>query len=189
MPTQPYSHVIGIDDAPFDPARRGDVPLVGAVFSRLRLEAVLVGKARRDGANATDSIEGMIRRSRFLPHLQAILLQGIAVAGFNVIDIHRLHRRLGLPVVVVCRRLPDLDAIRRALLEQVPGGARKWRLIGKAGPMEPLAGVYVQRVGIGSDEAGALIGALAVNSRMPEPLRTAHLVAGGLVNGESRHRV
>ena len=181
--------MIGIDDAPFDPAHRGDVLLVGAVFSQLRLEAVLTGKVRRDGVNATDRIDQMISNSRFSPHLQAILLQGIAVAGFNVIDIHRLHRRLGLPVIAISRKMPDLDAIHRALLEKVPGGARKWRLIENTGPMEPMAGVYVQRVGIGRDEAEALISSLAVNSRMPEPLRTAHLIAGGLVNGESRHRV
>ncbi len=184
-----HPHVIGFDDAPFAPEHRGDVPLVGAVCCGLRLEGVLVDRVRRDGANATARIADMIERSRFLPQLQAILLQGIAVAGFNVIDIRSLHQRLGLPVVVISRRAPDMDAIRRALLERVPGGKRKWRLIERAGPVEPMSGVYVQRVGIEITDTKALIRALAVNSRIPEPLRTAHLIAGGLANGESRHPV
>ncbi|MGA7802900.1 MAG: DUF99 family protein, partial [Gammaproteobacteria bacterium] len=55
-------------------------------------------------------------------------------------------------------------------------------------PMEAAAGVYVQRVGISLPAAQALVRRLAVNSALPEPLRTAHLIAGGLVTGESRHR-
>jgi uncharacterized protein len=89
---------------------------------------------------------------------------------------------------VVARKAPDLKAIRRALLTRVPGGARKWTLIERAGPMERLAGVYVQRVGIEREAAAALIRRLAVNGALPEPVRTAHLIAGGVVTGESRHR-
>ena len=55
-------------------------------------------------------------------------MQGIAFAGFNVVDVHTLHCALGLPVLVVARRRPDLAAIRRALVNHVRGGARKWRL-------------------------------------------------------------
>jgi uncharacterized protein len=70
----------------------------------------------------------------------------------------------------------------------VPGGRRKWRLIEQLGPMAPVAGVFVQCIGITPDKAGALIKRLAIHSRLPEPLRTAHLIAGGIVTGESRHR-
>jgi hypothetical protein len=184
-----FSQVIGIDDGPFDPRHRGDVPVVGAVFSHLRLEGVLTTRVRRDGANATERLAAMIRASRFAPQLQVVLLQGIALAGFNVIDLHRLHRGLGIPVLVVSRRAPDLEAIRRALLDKVPGGRRKWRLIEAAGPMEAMEGVYVQRAGLEAGEAAALVRRYAVHSRIPEPLRTAHLIAGGLAEGGSRQRV
>jgi len=187
--TQVLSHVIGFDDAPFRPEHRGDVPLVGAVFSHMCMEGVLTGKVRRDGVNATSRIEQMVSRSRFAPQLQAVLIQGIAVAGFNVIDIHVLNQRLNLPVIVVSRKLPDMEAIRDALLNNVPGGRQKWRLIEQAGPMESVANVYIQRAGISLGEAGALIRSCAKNSHIPEPLRTAHLIAAGLVNSNSRQRV
>jgi endonuclease V-like protein UPF0215 family len=187
--TRELSHVIGFDDAPFHQEHRGDVPLVGAVFSHARLEGVLIDKVRRDGANATACIERMISQSRYGPQLQAILLQGIAVAGFNVVDIHALHQRLHLPVIVVSRKLPDMEAIRDALLNNVPGGRRKWRLIEQAGPMELVANVYIQHVGISPGKAGVLIRSSAKNSHIPEPLRTAHLIAAGLVNSNSRQRV
>jgi uncharacterized protein len=183
-----YSHVAGFDDAPFDRGHRGDVRVVGAVFAGRRLDGVLSTRVRRDGANATARLAACITGSRFFAQLQAVLLQGIAFAGFNVVDLDALHRDTGLPVVVIARRRPSLAAIRRALLTQVPGGQRKWRLIEAAGPMEPLAGVYVQRRGIGRAEAGRLIEGFQHHGLLPEPLRVAHMIAGGITLGESRHR-
>jgi len=183
------SHAVGFDDAPFDARHRGDVLVVGAVYAGARLDAVLSGTVRRDGANGTRVLAELVAGSRFRGHLQLILLQGIALAGFNVVDIQALHRATGLPVVVVSRRRPDLSAIRRALLEHVPGGARKWKLIERAGPMEPVGRVYVQRAGLGEAEAKAMLERFAIHSVVPEPLRTAHLIAGGIVRGESTHRV
>lgn len=183
-----FHHVIGIDDAPFARSHRGDVMIVGAVFAGARLEGVLSAKVRRDGANATTRIAAMLSRCRFLPQLEAVMLQGIAVAGFNVIDIYRLAAELERPVLVVARKSPDLDAIRDALLHKVPGGARKWRLIERAGPMEPVAKLWVQRAGLSTDQARCLIRHHARAGLLPEPLRTAHLIAGGVTTGESRQR-
>lgn len=186
---QRISHVVGFDDAPFARGHRGDVLLVGAVFAGSRLEGVLSGRVRRDGVNSTCTIIRLVTESRFHAHLQAVMLQGIAFAGFNVVDLAAVHAALAVPVIVVARKRPDLAAIRRALLRRVPGGRRKWRLIEQAGPMEPVAGVYVQRVGISLSDTGALIERLAINSVMPEPLRTAHIIAAGIAGGGSRQRV
>lgn len=181
--------MVGFDDAPFRPGHRGDVTVVGTVFAGLRLDGVLWGRLRRDGANATRVLADMAAGSRFAPQLQLVLLQGIALAGFNVVDAPGLAQRLGVPVLVVARRAPDLAAVRRALLERVPGGRRKWRLIEALGPMEPLAGVYVQRVGLAPSEAEAVLRRLAVHGRIPEPLRSAHLIAAGIDGRPSRQRV
>jgi endonuclease V-like protein UPF0215 family len=183
------AHVVGFDDAPFAPDWRGDVALIGAVFNGSRLEGVLRGRVRRDGANATRAVAALVQGCRFRAHLQAVLLQGIAVAGFNVIDIQRLCRDLGLPVLAVSRRQPDLAAVRRALLLRVPGGRRKWRLVERAGAPEPLAGVWVQRAGIEAAPAAALVRRLAVHGRIPEPLRTAHLIASALAPVPGAQRV
>lgn len=179
---------MGIDDAPFAPAHRGDVPIVGAVFSGLRLDGVLCARVRRDGRNATAAIARLLAGSRFAPQLQLVLLQGIALAGFNVVDVAALHAALALPVLVVARRAPRLDRIRTALLTRVPGGARKWRLIERLGPMEPVAGVWVQRAGLSLADAERALRPLQAHGTIPEPLRAAHLIAGGLARGESRGR-
>jgi uncharacterized protein len=175
-----WRHVVGVDDARFDPGRVGDVRLIGAVFAGERLDGVLTTRVRRDGANSTQRVATMVSQSRFAPQLQVIMLQGIAFAGFNVVDIRALSERTGLPVLVVARKPPDLHAIRCALLTHVPGGARKWRLIERAGAMEPLAGVWVQRAGLTSEAAARLLREHVRHGRLPEPVRTAHLIASGI---------
>lgn len=182
------SYVVGFDDAPFEPSHRGDVAVIGAVFNGARLEGVIKGNVRRDGANATRNIARLIERSRFASSLQAVLLQGVTFAGFNVVDLALLSERLGMPIVAVCRRKPDLAKIKRALLYSVPGGKRKWRLIERLGQPRKHGPVYVQHAGIPWDDAIALVERFAFNSHLPEPLRTAHLIAGAVARGESRHR-
>jgi endonuclease V-like protein UPF0215 family len=180
--------VIGFDDAPFPPDHRGDVLVVGAVFAGERLDGVLSCFVRRDGANATTRLAACIRRSRFYPQINAVFLQGIAFAGFNVVDIHTLAEALARPVLVIVRRRPNLGAIRSALHRRVRGGRRKWQLIERAGPVEQINGLFVQRAGLSVEDAAHAIRRHVRYSILPEPLRTAHLIAGGVSLGESTGR-
>jgi endonuclease V-like protein UPF0215 family len=180
--------LLGFDDAPFDRTWRGDVPVVGILCHGGRVDGALRGAVRRDGADATRRLAALVQGSRLAGQVQAVLLQGISLAGFNVIDIHDLAAALDCPVLVVARRAPDLLVIRRALMERVPGGRRKWALVERAGPMEPCGGVWVQRAGIDLTEARALLAAGTIHGRLPEALRVAHLVAGAIGRGQSRGR-
>jgi endonuclease V-like protein UPF0215 family len=202
-------NVIGFDDGPFDRDHRGDVLLVGAVCAGTRLDGVVAGRVRRDGANAAQKMVDLVRASQFGEHLQAVMLQGIAVGGFNVVDVHAVATALRIPVLVVTRRKPNLDAVRRALFSETPpyrprvrGAARKWRLIEQAGAMEALpssrramkrgeAGgprLFVQRVGLSLEEARRLVASTTLHGNIPEALRMAHLIAGGITTGRSRGR-
>lgn len=179
------SQIIGFDDFPFERNHRGNVRIVGAVYSGVRLEGILSSQIRRDGSNSTSAIAQLVSRSKFYASLQLIMLQGIAMGGFNVVDIHDLAALVELPVLVVSRKKPNLKSIEDALLTKVRGGARKWALIQKAGAPEPITGVYVQRSGLTLDQAEQVIQRFALHSNIPEPLRTAHLIAGGIATGQS----
>jgi endonuclease V-like protein UPF0215 family len=185
---KPITNVVGFDDAPFEHAHRGDVRLIGAVCARTRLDGVLSGTVRRDGRNATDAMIDLVSGGKFADHVRGVLLLGIAVAGFNVVDIHRLNQALGVPVVVVVRRRPRLELVKNALFDRTPGAARKWRLIEAAGECERMGELWVQRAGIESTDAAALIRATTLHGNVPEPLRLAHLIAGGVTTGVSRGR-
>ncbi len=183
-----FSRVVGFDDAPFERLHRGDVAVVGVVMTGARVDGVLRTRIRRDGANATRQIAAAVGGGRFADQVQAVLLQGIAMGGFNVVDVHALAADVGLPVLVVARRRPDMDAVRTALLERVPGGRRKWKLVQRAGAMEPCGSVWVQRAGLTAHEAEGLLAEFTLHGKIPEPLRIAHLVAGALERGESKGR-
>jgi endonuclease V-like protein UPF0215 family len=207
-------NVIGFDDGPFAREHRGDVLLVGVVCSGTRLDGVVSGRVRRDGADATRRMIQLVRESPFGSHLGAVMLQGIAVGGFNVVDIHSLSEALGVGVLVVTRRPPDMASVRRALFSdappsrpRVPGAPRKWRLIERAGAIEPLGAsrrslsrparsglrtaaprLWIQRAGLSMETARKLVDATTLHGNVPEPVRLAHLIAGGIVTGTSRGR-
>lgn len=176
------SHAIGFDDAPFERQHRGNVKVVGSSYAKHTLHAVMTGQIRRDGRNSTDEL---IRLASEVEHLQLVFLQGIAMAGFNVVDIHRLQQSLDVPVLVVARRPPNLEKIRQALLEHVAGGVHKWQLIRRAGEMEACCGVCVQRAGLSLQQAKQALELHCQTSNIPEPLRTAHLIAGAIARGHS----
>jgi len=74
-----------------------------------------------------------------------------------------------LPVVAVCRKKPDLERIRRALLDSVPGGERKWRLIERLVPARKHREVYLHHINLEWQDATALVDRFAINSYLPEP--------------------
>jgi len=121
----PITNVIGFDDAPFAYEHRGDIRIFGAICARTRLDGVVSGSVRRDGTNATARMIELVEQSQFRGHVRAVLLQGIAVAGFNVVDAHLLCERLAVPVVVVARRKPRLGSMKEALFRHTRGAARK----------------------------------------------------------------
>ena len=183
---QRFSNIVGFDDGPFQKDHRGSVLLVGAVFARERFEGALVGSITKDGDDAGERIAAMIRESRYCEHIQLVMLQGITFGGFNIVDMAALHRELELPVIAVARNRPDLEAFRMALVHKVAGGIRKWQMVEKLTHMSFTGKVYPQHVGLSSAEAAATIERSAVHSHIPEPIRTAHLIAGAVVNGQSR---
>jgi endonuclease V-like protein UPF0215 family len=200
-----FSNVVGFDDSPFDsrpplPLGRtasglsgqfehhGDVRVVGAVCARTRLDGVLSTTVRRDGNNATDRLVETVRASRFSDHIRAVLLQGIALAGFNVVDLTRLSTELDVPVLVVVRKQPRMHLVKDALIHSTAGGAEKWALIEQQGPLERLGALWVQRVNLTMKEAGDLLAATTSHGNIPEPLRLAHIIAGGVERGASRGR-
>jgi len=183
------SNLVGFDDAPFERGTGRMVPIVGAVYAGDRLDGVLTGEVTEDGNDANSQLARLLGDSPFDAHVQAIMIQGLTLGGFNVVDLPALAEQLARPVLAVVRRRPDLDAVREALLKRVPGGEAKWERVERAGPVHSAGPVHFQCAGMDADDAREIIGRFTRHGHMPEPLRTAHLIAGALVDGHSRGRV
>ena len=179
---------IGIDDGPFARSGRGNVLVAGAVYRGGSIfDGLLTTTVRKDGWNATDRLLSMLLESKFLPQLHYIMLDGIAFGGFNIIDVDRLHRETDLKILVCVRRKPNLQAVRSAL-QHLSRPEKRWQLIEAAGKIRPIANLYCQLKGMEMDEAKQLLKLTCTRSHIPEPLRAAHLIAGGLVTGQSGRR-
>jgi|TARA_B100001964_G_scaffold134024_1_gene148034 hypothetical protein len=177
--------VIGIDDSPFNKFGKGNVLIVGAVFrGGSFLDGVLSTKVSIDGDNSTKKIIEMINKCKFKPQLQCIFLDGIAVAGFNVIDVKELSKKTKLPVIVIIRRKPNIEKIKKTLIKI--GKKNKIRLIDKAGSVVPVGEIYIQLTGLSVEKAKEILKITCTRSLIPEPIRIAHLIASGITFGESR---
>ena len=106
---------LGVDDGPFLRGGHADVLVVGAVYSAAQFEGLLSTKVRPDGFNSTDRLIRMIVGSKFHRQLHLLLLDGITLGGFNIVNLPDLAEATGIPAVAVTRRRPDLAAVASAL--------------------------------------------------------------------------
>ena len=177
--------VIGIDDSPFKKSQKDEVLVVGSIFrGGLFLDGILSTKIKIDGDDSTEKIASMINKCKFKPQLQCILLNGIAVGGFNVINIKELSKITRLPVIVVIRRKPNITLIKETL-EKI-GKKEKIKLIEKAGSVIPIGSLFVQISGLGIEKAKEILKITCTRSLIPEAIRISHLIASGITDGESR---
>lgn len=183
-----YTNLIAFDDAPFPHHQAGTVKIVGTVYANQRLDGVLIGEVTKDGDDASDEIIRLVGESKFAQHVQLIMLQGITLAGFNVVDVFKLNEQLHVPILIVSRRQPDMKATRQALLEKISNGAQKWAIIERLGAMRQFDHVYTQSVGLKAEEIAATIRQFTQHGHIPEPIRVAHLIAGALAQGISQGR-
>ncbi len=179
--------VIGIDDASFDKFKDKTVLVLGTIYRGGDfLDGLVSCYVEKDGKEATEKIIEMINKTKFKPQLQYILLDGIAVAGFNVIDINKLSKETKLPVVVIIRNYPNFKDIVLALKKLKMFD--KIKLIKNAGKIEKIGNIYAQLTNIKKEEAKKLFKILCTNSFVPEPIRVAHIIGSGLIKGESHGR-
>ena len=179
--------VIGFDDTPFERKSRGRVSVCGVVCADTRFEGMLWGSVVQDGWSATQTLVRMLKNSKFLPQLHIVLLDGIALGGFNVVDLPRLHQELRLPCVAVMRRHPDFDAVESAI-GQLPNPERRLKVLRKAGPIHHSEPFWFQVAGESPDTIAGVLDRVTDTGKVPEALRLAHLIGSAVKTGESGRR-
>jgi hypothetical protein len=188
---KPEIRILGIDDSPLVSDK---IMVIGALMRGGDwLEGVLRTYIDKDGMDATIRIVDMVESSKHLGQIRAIMLNGVTFGGFNVVDIQKLYEKVHIPVIVIMRDLPDMEKIKKALKNLNHGDVR-YRIISGAGTTESVKTqkrgkpVYIQYAGISCQDAKDIVIASSTHSRIPEPVRVAHLIATGIILGESKKR-
>ncbi len=177
--------LLGVDDAPFDKFTDTKTLIVGVFFrGGSSIDGVLSEVVEVDGTDASDKIIRMVKKSKFHPQLRAIMLKGLAVGGFNMVDIAKVSRETKVPVIVVMRKLPNIKKMKEALIKLGKKGSVKF--IDRAGKIHEAWNLYIQFSGTTLEKAKEIIRISCNRGNIPEPVRVAHLMAGGVKLGESR---
>lgn len=185
MHIKPQIRILAIDDSPLI---NEVVTIIGAFFrGGGQLDGILRSEIKKDGMDATDTIIQMITGSKYYSQIRVIMLDGVTYAGFNPVDINKLFNETKIPVIVFMRSYPDFESIRLAL-RNLAGSEERWEIIRRAGKIHKIIQenpVYIQLCGIDKESAVEIVRITSTHGNIPEPLRVAHLIATGVVLGES----
>ncbi len=191
MHIKPEIRILGIDDSPLISKK---VLLIGTIFRGGKwLDGVLKTEVERDGLDATRQIIEMVKNSRHYRQLRVMMLNGVTLAGFNVVDIKKVFKEVKIPVIIVMRSKPDFKAIEAAL-QNLSKPKIRLAMIKRAGEIYEVKTqrrglpVYMQCTGIDYEDAQKIVKLASTHSRVPEPLRVAHLIATAMTYGESAGR-
>jgi Uncharacterized conserved protein len=107
---------------------------------------------------------------------ELILSAGITFGGFNIIDFVEIYEKLGIPSLIILEQLPNMQEVYDALIKHFPDYEIRIKIINKFPPIKSYKDIFFEAIGISEDEAIKIINSTRIFSRMPEPLRIAHLL-------------
>jgi len=176
-----------------------DTSTLGAVVVRRdrAVESVSFGECTVGGLDATERV-GDVVESLARPDARYVFVAGVALAWYNLLDLHALHERLDRPLLAV--GFEASDGLEPALREAFDGDALDARLdrYRSLPPRRPVAVdrgdeagasatgadaddaadvVYVRALGVGDEHAAEVVRGFTHESGRPEPVRVAREVA------------
>jgi endonuclease V-like protein UPF0215 family len=109
-----------------------------------------------------------------------IMLSGLVVSMYNVIEGQKLHDETKIPIVAVTHE--DSQGLEQTIKGRFPNWEAKLGRYLKLVPREKVAlrtgkSLYIQRWGISRNEAVSLLNAFTLQGSFPEPVRLAKLAA------------
>ncbi len=179
---------LGIDDAPFSFGQKTSF-LIGVVMRASGyIEAVLKKDIAVDGIDATNACIDIVLSTRQKDQLKAVLLDGVTVAGFNVLNLHRIYETTNIPLLTITRDKPDFSAIEKALQAHFSDWKTRFALIEEEKLHQIKTAhndIFISCIGLSIEEAKEIITLSTIRGVIPEPIRIAHLIASGVRRGES----
>ncbi len=154
--------------------------LAGVVMrADLRVDGLAFARATVGGDDATEAVLKIyedLNRS----DVNALLLSGVAVSWFNIIDIQEIFERTGKPLV--CLTYEESPGLEKYIREYFPEPEEKLRRYDRLGMREQLLlktgyEVYVRTLGCSAEEVRILLNKFTLDGRVPEPVRAARLAA------------
>lgn len=175
---------IGFDDAKFKfKTQTKTTQLIGVVCQKTRMVSVVKKEIIIDGEDATDALIDLVKQNE--KHVQYVLTDTITFGGFNVVDLDAVYKAVRKPIVAITDKEVDLESVVNAIKKNFPATYKtKLDNITKAGNLfeseiKTAGGtskIFFHAKGIAPVEVELLLKKICIDSKLPEPIRLAHLI-------------
>jgi len=159
--------------------------LSGIVMRRdFVIDGFVFGGATLDGDDATNVILQMYEDLK-RPDISYVLISGLIISLYNIIDIKKIHESLKIPIIGVTYN--DSKGIEDSIKLHFPDSyktkIKNYQKLGirKKFTLHTSSTVFVRQEGCTLKEAGYLLNKLTLQGSIPEPLRVAQLLAKSLL--------
>jgi hypothetical protein len=166
---------------------RKDAPrsaLAGVVMRRdLVVDGMAFGTATIGGGDATGSIVAMYR-SLGRDDVNCIILDGLVISMYNIVDGEAVADRTGLPVIAIT--FEDSKGLEGAIRHHFPDGwQEKMEQYERLGQRERITlktgkPLYIRYWGVSQKRAIAILNAFTLQGALPEPVKVAKIAARSL---------
>ena len=163
--------------------------LAGVVMRRdFLIDGFVFGKATLEGDDATETILSMYKKLN-RPDISYMLISGIIIAMYNIIDLKKISQSLGLPVIGVTYQ--DSEGIEEAIRHHFPDSheskLKEYQELEKRDKitLHTSYDIYIRKEGCTLSDVKHLLDELTLQGSFPEPLRVAQLLAKTLLSSNS----
>jgi endonuclease V-like protein UPF0215 family len=164
------ARILGIDDAP---SERTDEQtfLTGVVYRGTEfIEDIKKEMITVDGYDATERIIALHDKCNNPKQIQAVLIDGISFAGFNLVDIQEASREIGKPIIAVTSNEPNKEDFRKAM----ETSDNYDEIFEKFRPHEEInldeGKCFVQFAGCSKEDVEQIVKNSVINGLIPEPI-------------------
>lgn len=175
---KPALRVLGIAES-F--VRSSSTSTIAGVVMRadLRVDGLAYAHATVGGDDGTEAVLSLYRQLD-REDVNALILSGVALSWFNIIDLKRVFEETQRPLV--CLTYEESPGLERYIRQYFPSPDEKLRLYCKLGERQCVRlrtghEVFVRVWGASPDEARILLNKFTRDGRVPEPVRLARLAA------------
>lgn len=172
--------ILGVDDSAFS-FKEDEAVITGVVYRGTEfIEEIVFEKVTVDGDDATERLLDLYSKSSNHRQLKAIMVDGLAFAGLNLIDISKVSDKTGKPVVAVTKNRPD----REKFVKTVEDSGKDAEIVEKLDDFRETdlkdGKVYFQYSGVELERAEKLLEKSILHGRTPEAIRVADMIGGSM---------
>ena len=162
--------------------------LSGIVMSTdLIIDGFVMGHSTVGGDDATDAILDMCKRLD-RPDVSFLLISGVVISLYNIVDLKRISEEAGLPVIGVTYEESEgiEDAIKHHFADSYKSKLAKYsKLVSREKiTLHTSHNLYIRKEGCTILEAKQLLDKITLQGSVPEPLRIGQLLANTLLKAK-----